>query len=315
MMSLKIFSEKNLPLDKWINLTDNSLYSSPQFVLVWKTMYKREIFMVLENEGIFKAGIAGMVYGNKFLRRFQSMPDGLAGGPFFDNSLSNEEREQFVDYLAKWFQSMNVIRADINEPQADLNSKYFTRRETYTHIVSLGNDSLEKLNPKIKEHIRTGAKRGTVIEILNDSKYIDDFYELVIVSEKRHGVKPRYSKQFFIELFNRFKEDKRVLWLMARAGDKMIGSRICFINNDQISLWQYYSDNEYNSFKPGELLIHHIFKYAMEIGLKYINLGWSPPGAGSLVAYKEKWGGVKTVFPYYTFFNRVGKLFYGWREK
>ena len=85
-MSLKIYSAEDLPENQWSILVKNSLYSSPEFARIWRTMNGREMFFMEDNNGEPAAGMTGIMFGRSFLSRFQSMPDGLYGGPgFVDN--------------------------------------------------------------------------------------------------------------------------------------------------------------------------------------------------------------------------------------
>lgn len=314
-MSLKIYSAENLPKETWSHLTDNSFLSSPEFAQVWRTMRGREVFLAEEDDRGIRAGMAGVVFGTKYLRRYHSMPDGTSGGPFFRTDLNQEAKDEFIQSVIVWLKSEGIIRADVNNPLSEISTRTFRRRQAETHVITLSDESYRPPDSGIRKHIRTGIRRQGQIASLDDPKYLEEFYRLVILTERRHGQTPRFPLDFFKGLQRISATDDRILWLMVLADDKMIGSRICFIESSQLILWQYYSDKSFGHYKPGYLMLNHIIDFARQNNIRTINMGWSPPDAEALVDFKERWGGEKHLFHYYTYFSRLGRLIYRWREK
>lgn len=312
-MPPKIYSSDDLPGGEWSSLTTNSIYSSPEFASLWRTMGNKEIFFLEEKGGKIEAGIAGVLFGKRFFRRFQSMADGLSGGPYFSERFPSGERRRFMETFFGWLKSERIIRADIHNPSADIDAMMFRRRETETHLITFDGESFVPPDSKVREHIRTGKRRGAEIVALDDEKYLDRFYELVLMTERRHHEKVRYPLEFFRKLLAVALRDSRILWLMVLSDGKIIGSRICFVAPLQLVTWQYYSDKSFSHLKPGYLLLDYIINYALERDIRTVNLGWSPPDSETLISYKERWGGKKHTFTYYTYLSRIGQLVYGWR--
>ncbi|MCX6825640.1 MAG: hypothetical protein NTV06_00015, partial [candidate division Zixibacteria bacterium] len=90
-MSFKILSSDELPGEEWSLLTGDSFLSSPAFASLWEIFDGRAVFLVEEENGALKAGMAGVVFGRKYIRRFKSMPDGLYGGIFWAGGISDED--------------------------------------------------------------------------------------------------------------------------------------------------------------------------------------------------------------------------------
>jgi len=55
----------------------------------------------------------------------------------------------------------------------------------------------------------------------------------------------------------------------------------------------------------------YIINQALERKILSVNMGWSPPDAEQLIAYKERWGARKREYHGYTYYNRLGKITYG----
>jgi hypothetical protein len=309
-MSLKIYSAENLPVDQWSILTKNSLYCSAEFVRLWRTMNGRDIFFLEEDNNRIVAGMAGVMFGRSFLSRFQSMPDGVYGGPYYNENRTTDDKSQFIHSVFDWLQSEKILRIDIHNPSDRIEDNNFQRRDMVTHVIELEGESFEPPDNKIREHIRTGKRRGASVKIFDDVGSIDAFFELVKKTSRRHNEKPRFPKDWFRELLKISLVDERILWLAVIAEDKIIGSRICFIDRYQLLTWQYYSDKSYGHLKPGYLLLDFILNYALKRKIKAVNLGWSPPEAESLRDYKIRWGGREKTLDYYTYFSRLGNLIY-----
>jgi len=296
-------------------LTNNCVYVSPEFASVWRTMGGREVFLTQETDDGFLAGMAGIIFGSRLMPRFQSMPDGLPGGVFSSLECTPEQRDDFFRSFVSWMRSSRMIRADINNPPDIFNMVPFGRQETMSHIIDLKGETYSPPRREVRKQIRAARRREARVTMMNDEKYLKRFYELVIATEKRHDQAPRYTPEFFAELLKVSINDKRIRWFIALVDEKIIGYHICFVAKTELMTWQYYSDKKFTRLKPGYLLLDNIINYALDNNLKTINMGYSPPGADSLVNFKERWGGREQKISYYTYFNPMGKLIYKWRSK
>ena len=314
-MSLKEFSSDNLHRDEWARLTGNCIYVSPEFASVWRTTGGREIFLVQESDGAIQAGIAGVVFGKKFLRRYQSMPDGLPGGAFFSPKCNQEHKSEFLRLFEAWLKSNRFIRADINLPPDENRFGIFEKHQGETHIIDLSHETYAPPRREVRKQIRAAKRREARVTMLNDEKYLKRFYELVIETESRHNQEPRYSPEFLSELLKLSIHDDRILWFIALVDEKIIGYHICFTDKNQLMTWQFYSDKRFSRLKPGYLLLDYIINYALEHNIKSVNMGASPPDADSLVDFKERWGGRKKTFEYYTYISLFGRPLYRWRSR
>ncbi|UCD93665.1 MAG: hypothetical protein JSU69_07795, partial [Candidatus Zixiibacteriota bacterium] len=149
MMPLKIYAAHDLPKTEWSKLTGNSIFSSPEFAVLWRTIGGREIFLAREESGAIKAGMAGVVFGGRFIRRFQSMPDGTFGGPYFRDPDDAAEKSGFMTLIHGWLKSQRIISADIHRPCSKIETNIFERRETTTQTVSLDGGVYEPPNSKV----------------------------------------------------------------------------------------------------------------------------------------------------------------------
>jgi len=309
-MAFHIYSAKDLPLEAWSSLTGNSFFASPAFASLWEVFGGSELFLADEEQGVLKAGMAGIVFGRKYLRRFQSMPEGLYGGIYWNDAVSEMEKRQFIASFENYLKKEKFIRADIYNPSPPFHAAAFEERTESTHILHLENTPNKFPNRRMERYIRHARNEGDIrVVTLNDESYLEDFYHLVLATSRRHNSKPRYSREFFKRLLIIAKEDSRVIWPIVLSGDTITASHICFVERSQIFDWQSYSDRD-DPLRPNYLLYDYIVNLAVSLNIKEINLGGSPPGVDSLVEFKERWGGRKSTYSYYTYLSGLGKLFY-----
>ncbi len=308
-MGLEIRRDTPGSLKAWETLTDNSFINSPGFASIWKERGGTPIFIVDNDQGTYRAGLVLLVFGGKFYRRIESMPSGLPGGYFFAGDISPEVREEIVKKMDGTIKAYYPWRIVINGNSTNLIARGYTRALTGTHLLTVSENWETELDPGIREHLRAAARRGARVETFDNSRDLPQFFEMAKASEEAHGQKIRYTFRFFERLWELSQNDPRIIWLKAVHDDKMIGSRISFLEHGYLINWQLYLDGDSKSFKPGYLLMEHIMRQAQSLNIKYINMGGSPAEALTLQEYKEKWGGRETEVTYYIYHNLPGRLF------
>ncbi len=311
-MAFRIFSIDDLPRLQWNELTNNSFLSSPDFASIWNLFGGTPLFPAIEENGLLLGGMAGVIFGPRYLRRFKSMPDSLYGGPFFLSGLDDGARNQFFNDLYDYLRSRKFIRIDIHNPPQELPLKWLTKHTPSTHILTLAGQSYSPPDAKLLSDLRHVQKENLKILPLDNEKYLDDFFQLVLETNRRHNEKPRYSIKFFRRLLQLASKDSRIIWPMAVHDGKIIASHIRFVERSQILCWQSYWDKKYRHLNPNHLLIDYIIKYALRNNFKEINLGGSPATAESLVRFKEAWGGTKKEISHHFATFDLGKIIYGW---
>lgn len=257
--------------------------------------------------------MAGVIFGKSIWARYQSMPDGLYGGPFHQHHMDSSRKTLFDRKFHSWINSRQFLRIDIHNPPGPMNLPGFKANEAEYHLLSLDRKPLQPPRKSVTKHIRTGEKRGGRVCLIEDRSQIDDLFAIIEKAAKKHGQKPRYPKEFFEALLKLSLTDKRIMWPGMAVDDKIVAFRICFIERSRILSWQYYADPKYLQYKPSYMLLDHIIKYARENRIKAINLGWTPPGTPSLVQFKEAWGARPTRLVNFSRFGPLGKLVYRWR--
>jgi hypothetical protein len=313
MISFKIYSGDSLNRTQWDKLAERSLLARPDFVSVWQSPKVHPVFFTLTDGERILAGMPGVISGGRLMPRFESMIDGLGGGALAaegDDSLVIRLYEEAREY----FRSRRFFRASIHDPNPAIGLTGFTKSTRLTHIIDIA-DPDSKRDPKIDEHIRTGKRREARVTAFDDPARLDDFYDLVVQTARRHGAVPRYDSFVFERLFGLAETDERVIWVAVFHEDRLIASRISFVARSRIINWQSFSDKEFGYLKANYLMMEYIIDRARTLGINEIDLGGSPGDAGGLIDFKKRWGGRETVVESYTYYNLPGSLYYRWKNR
>ncbi len=306
-MSLGLYSEKDVPRNKWAELTSNSLFTSPEFISLWNKIGGRALFVVDEADDEFIAGMAGMVFGGGLFRRFESMPRSLPGGIYFSKNISDKQKAISERAIYSELAKGGFLRSVINSDSMTLREFEYTVRKFETHIIELADYEPGK---KIAEHLRAAGRRGgEAVDASVDD--IDDLYSRSHETASKHGRNNPYGRAFYEALLNLAQTEKRIIILKVLHEGMPAAFRISFMERDRILNWQLYIDPRFKSIKPGFLLMQAVFDIARANEIKYIDMGSSPLDAESLVRYKESWGGKKMSRRYYVRYNIPGKILHG----
>jgi lipid II:glycine glycyltransferase (peptidoglycan interpeptide bridge formation enzyme) len=307
-MAIEIVSEANLDTVQWAELTDSRFIVSPEFASVWRAKGGRPKFIISINNNRIKAGIAGIMFGRGRWRRFDSMPDGFYGGFYFDETLNEEQRNNFINEFAEYIKSQKVLRVLIHKSTFNIDDNSFKRFVHSAHVLKLNSEEYRPPRREVRKHIRGSKERGGRIEVFDRKDDLQRFCKLASITKKRHGQKPAYSFDFFERLWQVSMKDSRVLWLKVMLDDTMIASQISFIDRQEAFNWQFYYDKEYSFYKPGYLLLDYAINYAREHGVKIFCLGGTPGDAPGLTLYKERWGGEIVTYYSDAYYSGPGKL-------
>lgn len=314
-MAIKIFSKKDISEEKWNRLTDSSFLSSVQFASLWRAKKGKPIFFVDEEDGLYKAGLCGVVFGGGLFKRFDSMPDGLYGGVFFEPDYKTTRQAAFIEKFENYLRQNNFLRAHINKADDKFGKSAFKKSEVIEHILELSDTGFVASKKEVRKHIRGSKERGAVVSLLTEKNDLEPFYNLALHSEKDHNRKLIYPFEFFEKLLILSLGNSSVLWLKSTLENKIIASQITFFEKDYALNWAFYFDREYGYYKPAYLLADYAIEKSIEKGIKYFSMGATPGQIESVVKYKERWGGREQTYNIYSYYNLLGKLIGGRRRR
>ena len=147
----------------------------------------------------------------------------------------------------------------------------------------------------IQRKIRRADREQLRYEEGRSAVLLDRFYELLVLTRKRHGVPPP-PKRWFVNLMACLGDAAkiRVAWKDRRA----IGS-IVTLQHRQTLVYKYgASDPAFHNLGAMPFLFWEAIKDAKEAGLETLDLGRSDPSNAGLITFKERLGGVSSPLTY-----------------
>jgi CelD/BcsL family acetyltransferase involved in cellulose biosynthesis len=93
------------------------------------------------------------------------------------------------------------------------------------------------------------------------------------------------------------------------SSDSHLAAAHVFIcDRDTSHNWQIYFDKSSSPLKPNQAITAHAVETFRSRGLKYLNLGATPPDAVGVSQYKQKWGGREYAYQVFEFRSWLGRV-------
>lgn len=270
------------------------------------------VFLCGYDDGRLVAGLPAVITRRLGVSSFDSMPNHTYGSALFAEGLPEESKDDFIENVAQYLTRRRFSRITITDFDGQLRKRdriSLRPERSFTHMVVI--DSIGTFEPhrRIKRDLRIGAKSETKIVPVRSDSDIDAFYRLYHLTERRHGRRrPLYRRGFFKALADVMADSNLLYWPSLEIDGKTVASQINFIHGNTLVNWRVVSDYERRRYKPSQLLLYDAIEKAAAMGVTRINLGASPPEAEGLIAYKERWGGMKVEFDIYTHRSRLRRM-------
>jgi len=129
---------------------------------------------------------------------------------------------------------------------------------------------LETFSAESRRAVRRALKLGVVVR---RSDAYEDFYQILQKNLKmRHNVRPTHTVEELLTLKRLFPD--RIHLVAAFLEDRMIAGVVLFYCNRRTNLAFYISHNEeYQQYRPVNLLFYHIFQDSIREGFRWFDFG------------------------------------------
>jgi CelD/BcsL family acetyltransferase involved in cellulose biosynthesis len=179
----------------------------------------------------------------------------------------------------------------------------FTEMHYYNHhVLPLQSDPdeiLKKVDKRtIAYNIRRARKAGIEIIEDNSTRGCDQFYQLYVLTRKKHGI-PSQPNEFFRAISRNMVERGWASILLAVHGSRVVAGGVFFKLGDTV----YYKYNASDpralaKLSPNHLLAWTAISRACLEGHRFFDFGRTAPDNEGLMRYKKMWGGDVHGLPY-----------------
>jgi hypothetical protein len=297
-----------LPDDLGAQLENFSLFASPSFAGLWRTMGGLPVCWLLREEGKIAAALTGVEFRPHPLTRFQAMVDGLYGRLWLAPD-SGLERPAALSLMMNALPLAGYARTFITDFHREYpEQNNYPARPCETTLVDISNPAWEPPDPTLRSEIRKAEREGITSVPFEADKHTEPFLKLMRQTEHRHGRSPKYTPNFFRELARLAQSDRRIRWRYCEIDGRPAASHVFLVDGTSALHWQVYFDKSFSFAKPNQFILFTMARELVADGVTILNLGASPPGADGLTAYKEKWGGTTYRYPLYYRYSWIGRL-------
>jgi hypothetical protein len=307
-MIVKRYELADAPAELIDRLAGDYIFSTTSFARMWRAHGGKPVYWIAEENGTPKAIMPGVEFGRGIFRRLQSMPNGCYGRILTnnDNDLKTAEVSMLILMRIIQFGYMKFYLHDFHKSFGVISG--IKSKECTTQLVDISNPGWEPPDGKLRQQIHKAERENLSIKKFEADRDMEGFLKLVGFHEKRRSVKSLYGRTFFEALAELARQDNRIKWMWCEIDKAAVSSHIFLREGNSIIHWQMYYDESRSQLQATKLIPYKVAKEAQDEGIKYLNLGASPPEAEGAEFYKSKWGGEIYKYSCYEHKNGLGKF-------
>jgi hypothetical protein len=214
------------------------------------------------------------------------------------------DEQVFVSALERGLQREKLRYVEIRARQ-DLASTTCLDRSTHTycfHHLDLRPD-LSTLfrnchKSSTQRKILRAEREGLICETGRSQALLDAFYDLLLITRRRHRIPPQ-PKQWFRNLIDCLGEEAQI---RVALQDKRPVAAILTLRHKEALVYKYgCSDTRFNNLGGTQLLFWRSIQDAKREGLTIFDLGRSECDNTGLLRFKDRWGTTRSTLCYSRF--------------
>ena len=147
----------------------------------------------------------------------------------------------------------------------------------------------------VQRRIRRAEKEGISLARGNDDVLLDEFYRLLLITRRRHGLFPQPRKWF--ENLIRYMGDKVCIWV-ARKGTNPVAAILTLRHKSSLIYKYGCSDGTFHRLGAIPFLFWRLIEESKARGLETIDFGRSDLHNRGLIQFKDRLGTSKRVLTY-----------------
>lgn len=307
-MDIRRLTEEDLGSGIIAALDRNSFFTSLPFSNLWRTVGGTPVYYAAGVEDRLLAIMPGVEFGSRLARRFQAMPNECYSRPLAVTEDVQEYRTACHGLLGA-IRHTKYYRAIVTDYYGLFNvAEGASPGLGSASIVDISSPDWLPPDKKLVSEIRKAEREGLAVHQFEPDIDMKPFLGLVATSTRARKRVRRYPDAFFEALALISAADPRVIWLYATHDGHAVASHINIVLGEMLLHWHVYFDRSFSSLKSNQYLLYRAAKIAAERGVRYLNLGATPPEAESLRGYKEKWGGSDYQYNRFEFRSWLGRI-------
>jgi len=301
---------------RWSDFISSHKYGSIYHHSAWKEViqstykYTPLYFVLEDDEGRLRAGIPFFLIKSWLTgTRLVSLPFSDVCDPLID-TIENASGllDAIISAKEKFGASYIEIRTQNN---SEVFNAYEMKMQPYyqTHVLTLKDDPevLRKSFHKscIQRSIKKAEKSNLTVRKGETVKDMRTFYNLHLLTRKRHGVPPQPYK-FFQNIWELMYPRGLVTLLLAESNNRVIAGIVLFKFGDTVYYKYGASEESFLTYRPNHLLMWKSIEMACNEGFRYFDFGRTSADNTGLTDFKSRWGAKEYQLSYLYFPNIKG---------
>jgi hypothetical protein len=289
-------------------VTKASLLADTAFLDLFNHLSGQPVWWLATEDDDILAAIAGIEFGQRWLRRFQSLPDGLYSRLCLHRDARNRA-DQLAHDLLDSIAAAGYIKSCIYDYHFELPATPRWRHQNlHTQLVEIPSSDWMPPNRQLRSEINKAEREGLAVQAFDPARHMDGFMTLVSTTARRNRTTPRYPRRFFEALAALSQQDNRILWRWCEHDTTPIASHIYLIEPPMALAWQIFFDKQFAPLKANQFILHRTALMLFERDITVLNLGGSPANVQSVAGFKQKWGAEPYRYPMYSRRTGLGRL-------
>ncbi len=208
-------------------------------------------------------------------------------------------QRQFLQALDNFCSMAGIHDIEMRNPCLDtqiMREFGFEEKQATTLILPLEADlgkMLMKLDKKIRYYVKKGPRDGILVEDIQDSSFINEYYHELVEVFARQGLVPSYNIERVRHLWESLKPN-HIFPIKAIHNGKTLATGIFVHDDRRLYFWGGASWQHSHHLYPNEPVQWKAITLAIEKGVKDYDMG------GGTSHFKAKFGGEKVTIPYYS---------------
>ena len=178
--------------------------------------------------------------------------------------------------------SLHSARMSYNFFELDL------RPDLETIFGNLHKDSIQR-------KIRRAQREKLSYEEGSTDSLLDDFYRLLMLTRRRHGLPPQ-PRKWFQNLMSCFGDALKIR--VVRKDGRALAAMLTVRHKDTLAYKYGASDSRYHNLGSMHLLYWTSIQEAKASGLRFFDLGRTDAGQAGLITFKKRWGAKESLLTY-----------------
>lgn len=289
--------------NRWLEFLQSqdqvNIFHTPAWSIMLNHAYLFHCFMLadINSEGKVTAGIP-IAERKSFTgkKSWVSLPYTDHCAPLTTNPGEKTEFYYQLDQFIKKYADSNF---ELRWSFPEINS-LLIKQDFVLHNLPLHQDfdqNLKLIQPGSKRNARVAVKNGIRIEINKDSRHLEEFYRLHLLTRRKQGV-PIQPWNFFSMIKSDLLEKDLGFIMTAYQGSKCLAAAMFLTWNKNITYKYGASDPAGLNLRPNDLIMQETIRWGCENGYSSLDFGRTDLSNKGLRHYKSCWGALESPLFY-----------------